>query len=80
MALCSHLFCFNTQLQILLPSVYLSVAQFKELLQYFPPYGYLRVMLLQTVFAHLVDLENLWPVIDHVMNMDERYEVMMDGY
>ncbi len=60
----------------MLPVVYLSVNQLKEMMTYFPAFGYLRVQLLQSVFAHLVDLENLWPIIDVFMTEDERAEVI----
>lgn len=66
------------ELQIMLPSIYLSVKQFAEILQYFPSEGYLKVQLLQSVFSRLVDLENLWPVIDQLYDEDEVREVYID--
>jgi hypothetical protein len=51
------------------------VKQFSEILRYFPSEGYLKVQLLQSVFSRLVDLENLWPVIDEQFTEDETREV-----
>jgi hypothetical protein len=59
-----------------MPAVYLSVGQLFDLVECFPAQGYLRVQLLQTVFAHIVDLDNFWQVIDAVLTEDERLEVI----
>ena len=45
------------------------------MLNYFPTAGYLRVQLLQTVFARLTDLESLWPILDNILTLDEAKEV-----
>eukprot|EP00981_Chlorochromonas_danica_P006896 scaffold1503_cov150-Ochromonas_danica.AAC.9 len=63
------------ELQILMPTLFISVNQLAKLMEYFPPNeGYLRVMLLQSVFSHLVDLENLCVIIDQVFTLSERNE------
>ena len=64
------------QLQIMLPNLFLSVSQLIVLLEYFPPEeGYLRVQLIQSVFSHLVDLEQMHRVIDGMLTQDERTEL-----
>jgi hypothetical protein len=54
----------------------MSVQQLKVLLEFFPPEeGYLRIQLIQAVFTHIVDLENMDLIIDQVLTPDERNEV-----
>ena len=54
----------------------MNVTQLKQLLEYFPPdEGYLRIQLIQSVFSHIVDLENMNVIIDEVLTVDERNEV-----
>ncbi len=57
------------------PNLYLTIAQLTQLLTYFPPEDYLRVLVIQSVFSHIVDLENMYLVIDNVLTLDERNEV-----
>lgn len=64
------------ELQIMFPSLYLNVQQLKTLLEYFPPEeGYLRIQLIQAIFSHIVDLENMALIIDEVLTPAERTEV-----
>jgi hypothetical protein len=54
----------------------MNVTQLKQILEYFPPdEGYLRIQLIQSVFSHIVDLENMNVIIDEVLTVDERNEV-----
>ena len=63
-------------MQILFPSLYITVQQLKVLLEYFPPEeGYLRIQLIQALFSHIIDLENMNMIIDEVLTFDERNEV-----
>ncbi len=63
-------------MQILFPSLYITVLQLKTLLEYFPPEeGYLRIQLIQALFSHIVDLDNMNIIIDEVLTFDERNEV-----
>lgn len=62
----------------MMPGLYFSVEQLTELLHYFPPeVGYLRIMLITTVFAHLTDIENIYTIVDDVLTFDERNEVWL---
>jgi hypothetical protein len=66
------------ELQIMLPSLFISIHQLSSLLEYFPPEeGYLRIQLIQAVFSHIVDLENMHMIIDNVLTFDERNEVRL---
>jgi TRAP-type mannitol/chloroaromatic compound transport system permease large subunit len=59
-----------------MPSLHLNVQQLKVLLEMFPPdEAYLRIQLIQTVFSHIVDLENMDIIVDQVLTADERNEV-----
>jgi hypothetical protein len=59
-----------------MPSLYLNVQQLKILLEMFPPdEAYLRIQLIQAVFSHIVDLENMDIIVDQVLTFDERNEV-----
>lgn len=59
-----------------MPNVYFSVDQLIQLLGYFPPNeGYYRIMLIQSVFSHIVDLENMHLIIDDVLTHGEQLEV-----
>lgn len=63
-------------MQILFPSLYITIQQLKVLLEYFPPEeGYLRIQLIQALFSHIIDLENMNMIIDEVLTFDERNEV-----
>ena len=64
----------------MMPSVHLSVGQLFDLISYFPVHGYLRVQLLQTVFAHVVDLDNFWQILDGYLTEDERMEVNTNDF
>lgn len=64
------------EIQIQMPHIFFSVQQIITLLNYFPPdESYLRVMLIQTVFSHIVDAENMYLIVDNVLTDDERREV-----
>ena len=64
------------QLQIMMPTLYLSVAQLIKLMEYFPPdEGYLRILLIQSVFSHVVDLELMYQIYDNCLTPGERMEV-----
>lgn len=53
------------ELQVIMPTIYLTVDQVTEIIYYFPPNeGYLRVQFIQSVFSHIVDLENLHVIFD----------------
>lgn len=68
-------------MQILFPSLYITVQQLKTLLEYFPPEeGYLRIQLIQALFSHIVDLDNMNIIIDEVLTFDERNEVRQLKY
>jgi hypothetical protein len=64
------------QLQVLLPQIYFNCKQVIQMLNYFPPVGYVRVMLLQSVFNRIVDLENLFIIFDDLFTEDERKETL----
>lgn len=60
----------------MMPTLYLTVAQLSKLLEYFPPEeGYLRIQLIQSVFSHVVDLENMYQIYDNVLTGSERLEL-----
>ena len=59
-----------------MPTLYMTVAQLSKLLDYFPPdEAYLRIQLIQSVFSHVVDLENMYLIYDNVLTPSERLEV-----
>ncbi len=59
-----------------MPTLYLTVAQLSKLLDYFPPdEGYLRIQVIQSVFSHVVDLENMYQIYDNQLTPCERLEV-----
>eukprot|EP01035_Chromulina_nebulosa_P018847 gene18847-24632_t len=62
------------ELQVLLPSIYLSVDQVIRLLKCFPIEGYLRVQVFQSVFSHIVDLKNIYLIIEELFTLDEYEE------
>ena len=65
------------QLQIMMPGLYMSVAQLTILLEYFPPdEAFLRIHLIQSVFSHIVDLEQMYRIYDNILSEDERIEVV----
>ena len=64
------------ELQIMMPTIFISTSQAMELIYYFPSEGYLRIQFLQSVFSHIVDIENLHIIYDCVLNADERAELM----
>ena len=69
------------QLQIMMPGLYMSVAQLATLLDYFPPdEAFLRIHLIQSVFAHIVDLELMYRIYDNILTEDERIEVFQILY
>jgi hypothetical protein len=60
----------------MMPTLYLTVAQLSKLLDYFPPdEAYLRIQLIQTVFSHVVDLENMYQIYDNQLSPSEKLEV-----
>ena len=64
------------ELQIILPGLYFTVSQLAILLDYFPPEeSYLRIQLIQSIFSHIVDLENMYLIYDNVLTEDEQLEV-----
>lgn len=66
------------ELQIMMPNVYITIQQLIMLLECFPPdEGYLRIQLIQAVFSHITDLENMHVIIDTVLTFDERNEVII---
>lgn len=60
-----------------MPTLYFNTSQVIALLHCFPSVGYMRVQLLQSVFPHIVDLENVWTILDKVLTEDERLEVLL---
>ncbi len=59
----------------------LTIQQLKILLEYFPPEeGYLRIQLIQALFSHIIDLENMNQIIDEILTFDERNEVRQLKY
>lgn len=62
----------------MMPTLYLTVAQLSKLLDYFPPdEAYLRILLIQTVFSHVVDLENMYQIYDNQLSPSEKLEVRL---
>jgi hypothetical protein len=60
----------------MMPSLYMTVAQLYKLLEYFPPnVGYLRIQVIQSVFSHLTDSENMYFIFDQLLTFDEQNEV-----
>ena len=53
-------FCYKRlmMLQVQLPSIYINVKQLMAILELLPPIDYLRVMVIQSAFNRIVDLEN----------------------
>eukprot|EP01036_Dinobryon_divergens_P022435 gene22435-30689_t len=53
------------------PHLYFSINQLKELICHFPPdgsCGYLRIQIIMSVFSHIVDLENMHLIFDHLFH------------
>lgn len=64
------------ELQIMMPYLYISVAQLMQLLEYFPPDEcFLRIQVIQSVFSHITDLENMYQIIDKMLTENEKIEV-----
>lgn len=62
-----------------MPTLYISVAQLTQLLEYFPPDEcFLRIQVIQSVFSHITDLENMYQIIDKVLTENEKLEVSSD--
>lgn len=64
------------ELQVVMPTIYLTVEQVAEIMAFFPPEGYLRVQLILSVFSHIIDVENFGLIYDHLLNVDEQTEVL----
>ncbi len=64
------------ELQVMMPSIFLSVAQVVEIIHYFPSEGYLRVQFVTSIFSHIIDIENIGMLFDYVLNADERTEMI----
>lgn len=65
------------ELQVMMSALYLTVAQLHKILQYFPPdVGYLRIQVIQTVFSHLIDQENMYFIYDTLLTVDEQAELL----
>ena len=65
------------ELQVIMPTIYLSVAQVVEIIHFFPTcVGYLRVQFIMSIFSHIVDLENLAMLFDYALNADEAAELI----
>lgn len=59
---------FNpSQLQTILPSLYLSTVQVLELLLLFPDVNYLRVQVFVSVYSRILDLESTHAIFDEVL-------------
>eukprot|EP00605_Chrysophyceae_sp_TOSAG23-4_P001619 GSChrysophyteH1.ASY1.ANO1.1779.1 assembled CDS len=64
------------QLQVMMPTIYLSVSQAAELLYFFPSLGFLRVQFILSIFSHIVDIENFSMIYDLCLNKDEQRELL----
>ena len=64
------------ELQVMMPTIFLTVEQVAEMLAYFPTEGYLRVQLILAVFSHIVDVEHFGSIYDLLLNPDEQAEVI----
>mmetsp|Transcript_5234 Transcript_5234/g.11448 ORF Transcript_5234/g.11448 Transcript_5234/m.11448 type:complete len:1188 (+) Transcript_5234:1048-4611(+) len=65
------------ELQLMMPSLYITVEQLSRLLEFFPPdEGLLRVQVVTSVFSHIVDLENLCAIFDNVLTKGEQDELL----
>eukprot|EP01038_Epipyxis_sp_PR26KG_P006849 gene6849-9376_t len=64
------------ELQISVPYMHLSINQLIIILEMLPPeICYLRVQVITSVFSRLVDMDNMYKVIDNVLTLDERNEL-----
>ena len=50
----------------MIPCIYVSVAQVRELLLLFPDVDYLRVQVFVSVFSRIIDLEAIHTILDEV--------------
>lgn len=64
------------ELQIIMPGLYFSVQQVVEILRYFPSEAYIRIQLIQSLFSHIIDLENFDLIFDKIFDDDERREAI----
>ena len=64
------------ELQIRMPSLYLTCDQVVELMDLFPEEGYQRIQVLLSVFSHIVDSENVCEIYEQHCSADEREEMM----
>ena len=65
------------EFQILMPNVYLTVAQLGRLIDYFPDeICFLRVQVIISVFSHIIDIENIYELIDNQLTYDENNELL----
>ena len=64
------------ELQVMMPTIFLTVHQVAELLAYFPAEGYLKVQVILSVFSHIVDVENFATIYDFLLSRDEQAEVI----
>ena len=64
------------ELQVTLPSIYLSVSQVLQLMHLFPSDDYLRVQVLVACFSRIIDIKNIHRVVydPFVFSDDERME------
>jgi Ca2+-binding EF-hand superfamily protein/Leucine-rich repeat (LRR) protein len=64
------------QLQITLPSIYLSVQQVIDLMDLFPSDDFVRVQVFISCFSRIVDLKNIHRIVYdvNIMSLDERLE------
>lgn len=62
--------------QIMMPQMFISIMQLKTILEYLPPNeGYLRVLLIQSIFSHIVDTDNIYLLLDGCLTLAERIEL-----
>lgn len=64
------------ELQIQMPSIFLTCKQAVQLMDFFPEDGYLRIQVLMTVFSRIIDAENICEIYDNHCSPDERAEMM----
>jgi hypothetical protein len=64
------------QLQLLLPTIWLSGSQAKDIVECFPPDGYIRVQVYMSLFSRIVEFDKFTSdIVYTVFTMDEQNEV-----
>jgi hypothetical protein len=72
-------YCFYKllQLQLELPRIWISGIQAMEIVNMFPPEGYMRVIVFISIFSRIVEFDDKIPmIVDRMFSLDERNEVL----